>query len=290
MVSVLILTLNEEQNLLRCLEAVGWSDDVLVLDSFSADRTAQVAGDHGIRLLQSRFDSFAEQRNFGLEQGGLKHEWVLHLDADEVVPPELKEEIESVIQAGEFDAFRVASKLVFEERWLRFAGMYPSYQVRLGKRDKLRFKMVGHGQREATAPNVVGTLKNPLLHYSFSKGLDDWFVRHNRYSTAEAQEAVQSPVSSMDGVRKLFSLNPTERRRALKQVANYMPCRPQLRFLYMYFLRLGFLDGPTGYRYCRLLAIYEEMILLKKRELLKQRAAKISVQSQHAKGGKIGNE
>src|SRR5438552_15428677 len=101
MISVLILTYNEEQNLPACLESVRWSDDVLVVDSFSTDRTVEVARRNGVNVLQNRFVNFAEQRNFGLAHGNLKHDWVLHLDADERVTAELKVEMFEVAGRAE---------------------------------------------------------------------------------------------------------------------------------------------------------------------------------------------
>lgn len=267
MVSVLILTHNEEVNIGRCLDSVCWSDDVLVLDSFSTDGTHRILQKRGIRWLQHQFVDFAQQRNFGLERGGLRHGWVLHLDADEVVSDDLRAELEHVARAGAFPAYRVASKMIFEGRWLRFAGMFPAYQVRFGRRDLLRFKMVGHGQRETLPPDAVGTLSNALLHHSFSKGLADWHARHERYAAAEAEENIKLLQSGVRPWEGLFSTTPTERRRALKALSVRLPCRPLLRFIYMYVLHLGFLDGRPGYEYCRLLSRYERMIVLKMKEI-----------------------
>lgn len=265
-ISILILTLNEEANLPRCLDAISWADDVLVVDSFSTDRTVDVAESHGARVLQRHFDDFAGQRNFGLQEGGLRHEWVLHLDADEVVTPELRDEMFQVIEDESRDAYRVPSKMMLQGQWLRHAGMYPTYQVRLGRRDALSFVQVGHGQREALPPERVGTLEHPLVHYSFSKGLEDWFEKHNRYSTAEARQALREAAEGGIDWSGLLSGDGTSRRRALKQIAARMPFRPTLRFLYMYILRRGFLDGAAGYTYCRLLATYEYMTVVKMRE------------------------
>lgn len=265
-ISVLILTLNEEANLPRCLAALGWADDVLVVDSFSTDRTVEIAEAWGARVLQRHFDDFAGQRNFGLQEGRLRHEWVLHLDADEVVPPELRDEMFRVIEDEGRDAYRLPSKMMLHGQWLRRAGMYPAYQVRLGRRDVLSFVQVGHGQREALPSERIGTLEHALLHYSFSKGLDDWFEKHNRYSTAEARFALEAAAAGKADWGGLLSLDQTRRRRALKRLVARMPFRPTLRFLYMYVLRLGFLDGTAGYTYCRLLATYETMTVLKIRE------------------------
>ncbi len=273
MLSILILTYNEEQNLPACLESVRWSDDIMVLDSFSTDRTLDIAKAARANVLQNRFVNFADQRNFGLEQGRLKNQWVLHLDADEVVTPELKQELLEITKNGERPAYRLASKMMFEGKWLRFASLYPAYQVRVGRRDRLRFKMVGHGQRETLPPQDIGTIRNPLMHFSFAKGYEDWLTRHNRYSSAEARTALSNSHDGSSGaLRGVLCSSGTERRRALKRLTLHLPCRPLLRFCYMYFLHLGFLDGAAGFRYCRLLWIYEYLTVLKIREL-RQRGA-----------------
>lgn len=268
MISVLILTYQEEANIGACLDALAWCDDIVVLDSFSTDRTVNIACERGARVLQRSFDDFAAQRNYGIQHGGFRHEWVLHLDADEIVPPALRDEITASVRDAAFDAFRVPSKMMFEGRWLKYAGMYPTYQVRLGHRERLRFHQVGHGQRETLPANRIGTLRSGLLHYSFSKGLEEWFAKHNRYSTDEAREQYAS--RARDGrvrVRITDLRDSTTRRRTLKRVFATLPFRPTLRFVYMFLWRRGFLDGAAGFRYARLLAIYEEMSVLKLWEL-----------------------
>ncbi len=267
-VSVLILTLNEQENIARCIQSVSWSDDIVVLDSFSSDDTVEIATSSGARVQQRAFDDFAGQRNHALDSITFQHDWVLHLDADEVVTSSLRDEIAEVIADPSFSAYRIASKLMFMGRWLRFSGMYPSYQVRLGRRDSLRFEQVGHGQRESQRTGRIGTLKHPYLHHGFSKGLADWIERHNRYSTDEAEFEMQASSGGNLWIRDLFMFSDrTRRRRALKLLAARLPCRPLLRFIYMYVLRLGFLDGRPGLIYCRLLAMYEYWIALKVREL-----------------------
>ncbi len=268
-ISILLLTLDEAANLPACLAAVAWSDDVVVLDSFSRDATVAVAEGWGARVYQRAFDSFAGQRNYALDQIEFKHDWVLHLDADEIITPALRAEMLAAIGAGGFDAFRIPSKMMFFGQWLRYSGLYPSYQVRLGHRRRLRFQQVGHGQREDMAPERIGTLAEPYLHFSFSKGLTEWFDKHNRYATDEAREAVRLRAAGggLDW-QGLWSREGTRRRRALKCLSSRLPLRPLQRFIYMYLLRRGFLDGHAGLTYCRLLAIYEYLILLKTRELL----------------------
>jgi glycosyltransferase involved in cell wall biosynthesis len=264
MISVLILAFNEEQNIVACLDSVRWCDDVLVVDSFSTDRTVELALSGGARVLQHRFLNFADQRNFGLIQGNLKHPWVMHLDADELVTQELKDQMLAIIPHTQKEAFQMPSRLMFQGKWLKHSGLYPWYQVRLGKKSSLSFVQVGHGQRETLPPDRVGTLESPLLHYSFSKGIHEWVEKHNRYSTAEALHFVEVGAdSSIDWRSILMSGNRTVRRRALKHLFFHLPFRPTLRFLYMYCYKLGFLDGRAGLTYCRLLAFYEYLIILK---------------------------
>ncbi|MGB3541861.1 glycosyltransferase family 2 protein [Rubrivirga sp.] len=261
------MTYNEEENLPRCLASVSWADDVVVVDSFSTDRTVEIAKASGACVVQRAFDTFAGQRNFGIDHGGIRHEWVLHLDADEVVPPALRDELVDVSRdANAKPAYRVASKMMFQGRWLKHAGMFPAYQVRFGRRDRLRFVQVGHGQREDLPAIDVGTLQHALDHYSFSKGLGAWFAKHNTYSSDEAAESIRRGAEDVE-LRGLVHADPVVRRRALKSLSARMPLRPTLRFMYMYVVRRGFLDGGPGFAYCRLLATYEAMIVAKEREL-----------------------
>jgi len=269
--SVLILTFNEEMNIPRCLRSVAWSDDVVVVDSGSTDHTVEIAEAMGARVLQRPFDDFAHQRNWGLDQAGFRHSWVLHLDADEVVPPEMHEELLAVTREDRFAAYRMSLKLMFQDRWIRRASMFPAYQVRLGLRDRLRFRMEGHGQRENLPIEEVGTLETSLLHYSFEKGITDWFEKHNRYSSAEAVESLRRREQPGQSLWGLFSLDRGTRWRALKNVSSRLPFRPFFRFLYMAFVRRGLLDGVAGLHYCLLVVIYEYMIVLKEKEL-RQRA------------------
>ena len=260
--SVLILTLNEETNLPRCLAALAWCDDIVVIDSFSTDATVQIARTAGARVVQRAFTTFADQRNFALETIDFRHEWVLHLDADEIVTTELRNEIESIPTERPVDAYRIAGKLMFAGRWLKRAGMYPVYQVRL-TRDGFRFVQVGHGQRESQGLRI-GTIRAGYEHHAFSKGIPEWMERHDRYSTDEAMLALSAQKPRLSA---LFSRDRVERRRAAKLFSYRLPFRPALRFVYVYLLRLGFLDGTAGYRYARLLAFYESLIDTKVRKM-----------------------
>jgi glycosyltransferase involved in cell wall biosynthesis len=259
--SALVLTYNEEINIRRCLESLQGFDDVVVVDSGSTDATLEIAADLGARILTRPFDNFANQRNFGLDEGAMKHEWVLHLDADEELTPKFRAALEALAPSDALNGWRVPSKLMLNGRWLKHAGMYPTYQVRLCHRDRLRFKQVGHGQREDCQPDCVGTFPEPYLHYNFSHGLAKWFAKHIRYAEDEASQ-MAAEASARTPLVAVFWGDATERRRALKSLVNRLPVwlRPPLRFFQVLVLRKGVLDGRAGVQYALMLSAYEAMI------------------------------
>jgi glycosyltransferase involved in cell wall biosynthesis len=266
----LILTYNEEANLPRCLESVSWSDDITVFDSFSTDRTVEIARQAGARVVQRHFDNERDQRTASL-QLPFKYPWVYNPDADEVTPPDLAREIVDVVSDNGRPeaAFRVRFKNMFMGRWIRHSSLYPTWIVRLFRPGCVQF------ERSINLTYVIdgeeGRLKGHLLHYSFNKGLDAWLDKHNRYSSAEAGEllaTIQQDFCWSD----LFRTNAVIRRRALKELSFRLPARATLRFLYMYFFRRGFLDGLPGYHYCRLVSAYEHTVSLKAEEIRRRRA------------------
>lgn len=269
-VSVVILTLNEEINVESCLDSCAWSDDVHVLDSGSEDRTRQLAEARGVPVYTNPFESFGKQRNWAIENIPLRHEWVFHLDADERFTPELVAEIEAVLSRDPSeDGFYVPHKLIFMNRWLRHAGGYPTYQMRLFHKQRMEFIDYGHGQRERTGTSL-GTLLQPYLHYMFSKGLYDWLDKHNRYSSLEALQVVLDDASP-PGPARLLSGDVVKRRRAWKELIYHLPFRPQIRWFITLFVLGGIFEGRAGMTYARLLATYEQMITLKLR-LLRSRS------------------
>jgi len=261
-VSVLLLTFNEERNLPRCLSALKWCDDVVVVDSGSTDATLDIARSAGARIVCRPFDSFASQRNFGVERGTPAHEWVLHLDADEVVTEEFVRKLDMLKPADDVGAYRIPSKLMLHGQWIKHAGMYPAYQVRLGHRQRMRFKQVGHGQREDIQGFRVETFDVPYLHYNFSHGIATWFQKHLRYAQDEAVLLGAADDAKAAGASRIVGSSGTDRRRRLKKLAGHLPfyLRPLARFLYVYIWKRGFLDGRIGLQYALMLSVYEGMI------------------------------
>jgi len=263
-VSVLILTLNEERNLARCLDSVRWSDDIVVFDSFSSDRTVEIAKAFGARVFQRHFDNEMDHRAASL-QLPFRHPWVFNPDADEVAPAELRDEILAACRnPGGRRAFRVRFKNMFMGRWIRHSSLYPTWIIRLFQPECVSFERSVNLRYVVNGP--VGFLENHLLHYSFNNGFEAWFDKHNRYSSCEAREMLAA-LERKFRIGGLFGRDPVARRGALKELSFRLPARATLRFLYMYILRLGFMDGLPGYHYCRLLSAYEHMISLKALEL-----------------------
>ena len=266
MISIVILTYNEERNIDRCIRSVSWSDDVVVIDSYSTDSTVRIATELGAKVVQNKFINFAQQRNFALGHVDLKHDWVLHIDADEVVPDEMLVELKGIVAHPLFNAYHVSSRMMFMGEWIRYSSLFPWYQMRFARRSFSTFKQVGHGQHSVLAAAEIGCIRSSLIHYSFSKGLHDWFEKHNRYSSVEALQFISEGNSKSD-FRGVFSITDGVRRKwALKKLFRNLPFRPLIRFLYMYFYRLGFLDGWRGFNYCVMLTFYEFMISIKIRE------------------------
>jgi glycosyltransferase involved in cell wall biosynthesis len=253
-VSTLIITRNEELTLPACLAALAWCDDIVILDSGSTDRTIEIALACGARVLDRPFDSFAAQRNHGLDHGSLRHDWVLHLDADEIVTQAFVDALGQLEPPPGIDGYLVPSKTMLFGQWLRYAGMYPTYQVRLGHRQRLRFVQVGHGQRENAMPDRIAVFDHPYLHDGFANGMNAWLHKHVRYAEAEA-----GFISEKQSSGETAAGGGTQRRRALKRYAAYLPLwsRPLARFAYVYVWRQGFRDGRAGLMYALMLAVYE---------------------------------
>ena len=268
-VSVLILTLNEEINIEQCLDSLSWCDDVVVLDSLSTDRTVALAEERGARVVKRPFDNWSAHQNWAVTNIDFRHPWVLYLDADERCPDDLRDEVLERARSGATEvAFRVRRKDFFMGQWLRHAQLYPTWLVRLFRPERIRYERLVNPV--ALVDGTTGELRSHIIHYPFSHGVSHWIARHNRYSDMEAVEAAKVRDRLVHG-GSLWSRDPNERRRALKDVFFRLPARPLVKFLYYYGWRRGFLDGRAGLTYATLQAIYEYMIACKGNELDRRR-------------------
>jgi glycosyltransferase involved in cell wall biosynthesis len=261
MISIVIITRNEERNLPGCLETIRWCDDIIVIDSFSTDATVRIATDAGARVVQRAFKDFADQRNFAHEAQLPRHGWVFHLDADEHFTPELRAECLAVAAKDDpdIDGCYTAPRMIFMDRWVRHCTDWPAWQARLAHRGRFRFVQVGHGQREDPSMRM-GRLKAGYLHLISSGTSGEWAAKHARYAHEEAREIRGNAVPFGTLVKRATSGPKLERRRALKRLWFHLPARPLLRFVYQYLVRGGVLDGFAGYCYCRLISHYEWLI------------------------------
>jgi glycosyltransferase involved in cell wall biosynthesis len=267
-VSVLVFTLNEELNLPACLNSLEWCDDVVVIDSFSTDATLDICRNRHIRIVQNAFTGFGDQRNFALQNVKLKNDWVLILDADERVPRDLAEELSHLAAASppNMGAYRIKRRFYFWGKWLRHSSLYPTWIVRFVRRGKVRYENRGHAETEQV-DGRIGEIRSYLIDEN-RKGIDAWLERQNAYAGKDAEYELQCEREPADWL-SMFSADPMRRRASLKRIAARLPFRGLLYFLYCYVFRMGFLDGRDGFVFCRMKAMYQNMIVLKKHELRK---------------------
>jgi glycosyltransferase involved in cell wall biosynthesis len=278
-VSVLIPARNEEANLSACLESVARADEVFVVDSHSSDRSVELAQSLGATVVQFEFNGrWPKKKNWSLENLPFRNEWVLIVDCDERITPELWNEIAAAIQQAEYDGYYLNRRVFFLGQWIRHGGKYPDWNLRLFRHAKGRYENLNTeairntGDNEVhehvVLPGKVGHLQHDMLHIDF-RDLYHWLERHNRYSNWEAQVYLNTLNGNDDSGTIGADLFGTavQRKRFLKKIWVRLPFKPFLRFFLFYVIRLGFLDGKAGYIYGRLLSQYEYQIGVKLLEL-----------------------
>ncbi|GAB4535109.1 MAG: glycosyltransferase family 2 protein [Thermodesulfovibrionia bacterium] len=245
MLSVAIITHNEEKNIRDALESVEWANEIVVVDSFSNDRTVEICREYTDRVFSIEWSGFANQKNMAISLTTMP--WVLVLDADERVTEGLRDEIVSILKdKPEKDGYYIARKNFFSGRWIRHGGWWPDYTLRLFRRDKGRFE--DREVHEAVkVDGEVGYLKNPLEHHTY-KDINDFLKRMELYSSLSAKELYKN-----------------------KRMANILDIifRPPATFLRMLILQLGFLDGLYGIILAYLYSLYTYKKYSKLRKLWK---------------------
>lgn len=278
-VSVLIPALNEELNLPACLESVARADEVFVVDSQSSDRSVEISQEYGANVVQFNFNGrWPKKKNWSLENLPFRNEWVLIVDCDERITPELWDEIETNIKDDNYNGYYLNRKVFFLGKWIRYGGKYPDWNLRLFRHQVGRYENLNTEDIPNTGDNEVhehvilqgnvGYLKEDMLHIDF-RDIYHWLQRHNRYSNWEARVYYNLLTRQDDSGTigaNLFG-DAVQRKRFLKKIWIRLPFKPLLRFVLFYFIRLGFLDGHAGYTYARLLSQYEYQIGVKLYEL-----------------------
>jgi glycosyltransferase involved in cell wall biosynthesis len=231
-ISVAIITLNEKQNIRECLESVKWADEIIVVDNGSTDQTRQICQEFQARVYPEEWKGFSRQKNSAIEK--TRNEWVLSLDADERVTPELRQEIAGALEKdSSLDGYYIPRKNYFLGRWIKHCGWYPDHNLRLYRKSQGGFLDRAVHERLAIR-GKVGYLKNPLEHRTY-RSLSDFWERLDRYSGLAAQEMFL-------GEKRYRFLD--------------LFFRPPCTFLEMYFMRLGFLEGYLGFLLSVLYSFY----------------------------------
>jgi glycosyltransferase involved in cell wall biosynthesis len=258
-VTVVIPTRNEARHLERCLEAVRRFSEVWVVDSQSKDATVEIARAFGAKVVQFHYQGgWPKKRQWALASLPLENDWVLLLDADEILTPDLADEIERAIRDPNFMGYRVSLRIHFLGRELRFGGN-GFWKLSLFRRDKGHFECRLREQDQSMSDievhehivvdGRVGKLRHVLPHHNI-ESLDRYLSKHNEYSNWEAR--VLSQMREQDEFPPALFGNQAQRRRWLKKRFFGLPGSPMVFFLYKYILRLGFLDGVPGLIYCAL--------------------------------------
>ncbi|PAX53180.1 glycosyltransferase [Brunnivagina elsteri CCALA 953] len=278
-VSVIIPAKNEEANLPACLASVQRADEVFVVDSQSTDKSAEIVQNYGANLVQFNFNGrWPKKKNWSLENLPFRNEWILIVDCDERITPELWDEIAKAIENPEHEGYYLNRRVFFLGKWIRHGGKYPDWNLRLFKHKVGRYENLNTEDIRNTGdnevhehvilPGKVGYLKYDMLHEDF-RDMFHWLERHNRYSNWEARVYYNILTGQDKNATIGASLfgDAVQRKRFLKKIWVRLPFKPLLRFILFYILQRGFLDGKAGYTYGRLLSQYEYQIGVKLYEL-----------------------
>lgn len=245
--SVIILTFNSEASISETLQSItGLSDDIHIVDSHSKDRTVEIATGFGAHITEHPFENYGAQRNWAIDSLPVKYAWQLHLDADERLSPELQQEIAVLSEDTDLSGFYLPRLMLFLGRPIRHGGMFPTWHMRLFRTGVGRCEARKYDQHFYLTSGNSAQLKGRMID-DIRMSLSEWTFRHNRWSDAEVEEQGESAETGR--IEGKFSGNPVERKRSLRKFYNDAPLfvRPFGLFFYRYFLRLGFLDGATGF-------------------------------------------
>lgn len=283
-VSVLIPTLNEAGNIRDCIRSVAFADEVVLIDSRSSDGTVEIAESMGARVEHFEWNGqFPKKKNWALENVKWRNEWILILDADERITPALAREISRHVRSSKKEGFYINRRFMFMGKWLRHCGYYPSWNLRLLRQCAGRYEKLEELGDTKSGDNEVhehiilnrgesrettGWCRHDMLHFAYPD-IATWIEKHNRYSNWEAAVMVRGS----DGTGTLSGNpfgNPLQAKRWVKGIAQRLPLRPLLRFVYHYIWKSGWRDGYTGFVFCRLLAWYEFVSIAKAEEMRRQ--------------------
>ncbi len=244
-ISVVVITKNEEPNIAKCLESLEWADEIVVVDDESTDKTQEIAKKYTKSVITKKLDIEGKHRNYAY--GLARNEWVLSLDADEVITPLLKDELEKTLSSNvSHSAFTIPIKTYIGSHWIKYGGWYPASKVRFFRKDKFKYEEVEVHPR-GFIEGTCGHLKNDIIHYSY-KDFHELFASLNNQTTLEAKKwfSEKRKINFLKMMRKFYD-----------------------RFLKSYFLKRGFRDGLTGFVVAYINSLYQLMSYVKYKEMLR---------------------
>jgi len=242
-VSIIIITSNAEDDIKRCLESISWAYEIILVDCFSQDKTAEIAKEYTDKVWQREWQGYGKQKNFAIDKA--RGDWIFWIDSDEVVTQELVGEIKNIIsQDKDISAYYVPRRTYFLNHWIKHCGWYPGYTLRLFKKGVARFnERLVHERLDFKGK--AGYFNGDLLHYSY-KSISEYVDRLNKYTSLEAKQMV-SEGKNIENIKLVYKI-----------ITN-----PITTFCKMYFRKKGFKDGIYGLMLCILSSIYKLVLYVK---------------------------
>lgn len=252
-ISAIVLTFDEDRHIRDCLESIKWCEEIWVVDSFSTDRTLEICQEYTTKIVKHPFENFAKQRNWSLDNLPLSGEWVLLIDADQRITPELRDEIVSRLRQdeGRFAGYYIPKRQYFWGQPLRFGGTSPLYDIELFRKGRGRFQEDRIVHECLVLDGKAGFLKQPKIMIA-KDSLFEYINRVNWYSNLEA-------IRMLETGQQLYttsSVSYSRKNQVLKFVFKYLPLKPIVNFLFLYIVQQGFRDGYRGFLYAVMQSFY----------------------------------
>jgi len=247
-ISVIILTYNEEKNIEACLQSVyGWVEEIFIVDSFSTDKTLEIARKYTNKIYQHPFENYSKQRNWAFENLPIKTEWIFNLDADHRITNELRDELIEIYSKEiekTITGFMISRRTIFMSRWIKYGGHYPVYHAVLFRKGMGFCERRLYDQHFVVSEKIIKVIKGDIIDI-IADSISRFSERHLKWATFEAVEQL---IGTGGEIESSISGNPIQKRRFLRNLYNRFPkfIRPFLYFIYRYFFRFGFLDGKEG--------------------------------------------
>ena len=278
--SAIVLTHNEEANLPSCLGSLRLlGRPIFVVDSGSTDRTREIAAQHGATILEHPFATHTQQWDWALANVPVKTEWILALDADQAITPELAREIRTGLATSACDGLYIKRRQVFRGRWIKHGGYYPKYLLKLFRREKIYLNTNEAVDHHFYVRGACKKLRHDLIEANHKEDdISFWIEKHNRYAALMAQEEYRKRDADNTPITASMFGTPDQRTLWLKRLWSRLPLfvRPALYFTYRYFLRAGFLDGKEGFIFHFLQAYWYRLLVDIKLDEIRNPASKDS--------------